>query len=181
MKAVVIFESMYGNTHSVAEEVASGLKGVGEVVVGSTDEVPLSAVAAADLVVVGGPTHVHGMTSKRSRDAAAEAAAGDVNLDLDEAANAPGLRDWLKGLPEGNGRLSAAYDTRIDKPILVTGSAAKGIAKRLRHLGFRACGEPASFLVADSGGPLLPGQLERARRWGEELAARVNEGASVSE
>ena len=178
MRAVVVFESMYGNTHAVADEIATGLAGVGEVVVGSTDQIPPSTFAG-DLLVVGGPTHVHGMSSKSSRHAAAEAADADPELDLDENANAPGLRSWLKQLPDGKDTAAAAYDTRIDQPTLITGSAAKGIAKRLRRHGYALAGDPMSFLVGDSGGPLLAGELERARAWGGHLATRLGAEAPV--
>ncbi len=180
MKAVVVFESMYGNTHAVADEIATGLSALGEVVVGSTDQIPPSTFDG-DLLVVGGPTHVHGMSSKSSRHAAAEAADADPELDLDESASAPGLRSWLKQLPPGNDTAAAAYDTRIDQPTLITGSAAKGIGKRLRHHGFSLVGDPMSFLVADSSGPLVPGELERARAWGEQLATRLGAEAPVVE
>jgi hypothetical protein len=180
MRVVVVFESMYGNTHAVADEIATGLAGLGEVVVGSTDQIPPSTFHG-NLLVVGGPTHVHGMSSNSSRHAAAEAADADPELDLDENANAPGLRSWLKQLPDGKDIAAAAYDTRIDQPTLITGSAAKGIAKRLRRHGYALAGDPMSFLVADSGGPLVAGELERARAWGEHLATRLAAGAPVVE
>ena len=67
----------------------------------------------------------------------------------------------------------AAFDTRIDKPKIVTGSAAKGIARRLRRHGYQQVIDPESFLVAGTDGPLLIGEPERARQWGEQVATRI--------
>ena len=70
---------------------------------------------AADLVVVGGPTHVHGMSSQRSRAGAEDMAAKDDDLDLDPDAYGDGLRDWFEQLADDAGadRLAAAFDTRV--------------------------------------------------------------------
>jgi hypothetical protein len=69
---------------------------------------------------------------------------------------------------------SAAFDTRIDKPRF-PGSAAAGAAKRLRRLGFHQAMAPESFFVVGSTGPLLPGEYERAHRWGELVGSTVTE------
>ena len=174
MRSLVVYESMYGNTHAVADEIASGLESAGDVEVVTPDRATAAAVSQCDLIVVGGPTHVHGMTSARSRQAAVETAEKDPEIDLDEEASGEGLRDWLNRLPSSGG-VAAAFDTRIDKPAFVTGSAAKGIAKRLRRHGYRSVVDPESFFVADTGGPLLDGEAERAREWGRALAARVSQ------
>jgi hypothetical protein len=64
------------------------------------------------------------------------------------------------------------FDTRIDKP-RVPGSAAHGAEKRLRRLGFRVLVPAASFYVTDTSGPLVAGERERARRWGELLGSTM--------
>ena len=69
MNAIVVYESIYGNTRAVAEAIAEGLGGAPAV---SPAELPADA-AQADLLVVGGPTHIHGMATARSRRAAVEA------------------------------------------------------------------------------------------------------------
>jgi hypothetical protein len=65
---------------------------------------------------------------------------------------------------------AAAFDTRLPKSKFLTGSAAKGIAKRLSGRGYDVVGEE-SFLVDDMAGPLHEGELERAREWGRGLAS----------
>ena len=52
----------------------------------------------------------------------------------------------------------------------MTGSAARGIARRLRHHGYDVIGIE-SFLVADAEGPLEEGELDRARAWAAGLVA----------
>jgi flavodoxin len=62
MRAVVVYESMYGNTHQVAEAIGAGLGGAFEVSVVPVSKAGPAVLADADLVVVGGPTHLHAMS-----------------------------------------------------------------------------------------------------------------------
>lgn len=64
----------------------------------------------------------------------------------------------------------ATFDARINWPMVLSGSAARGIARRLSAMGGRAVAEPGSLIVEGSEGPLAPGELERAAAWAEELA-----------
>ena len=89
MRAVVVFESMFGNTRLVAERVARGLSAAGEVDVLPVGEATSEALDGVDLLVVGGPTHVHGMTTPRTRDAAHEQShRPDASVTLDPEADA---------------------------------------------------------------------------------------------
>ena len=174
MKATIVYESIYGNTRQVAEAIAEGLRARA-----GTEAEPLSVHEAAtrdlgdiDLLVVGGPTHMHGMTSSPSRKLAVKAA-DDEGLEVEfGAAEEPGLRAWLKD-QTGAGTSAAAFDTRGAPSPTLTGMAARGIAKRLRRHGFELVADHESFLVEDSEGPLARGELKRARDWGGTLAAKV--------
>lgn len=171
MKAVVIFESMYGNTRSIAEAVAEGIRADGDVLVSvlPVGEASTEITGDADLLVVGGPTHMHGMSRPSSRHAAHEAAAKpDSGLVIDPAADGPGVRDWLAHLEHRAG-LGAAFDTRLDAPPMFTGSAAAGIARKLRRAGVTAITGPQSFLVTKQT-ELCAGEAARAREWGVELS-----------
>jgi flavodoxin len=159
MKAIVVCESHFGNTHGVAESIAGGLGA--ELL--SVDEPP-PQLGDVDLLVVGAPTHVHGLTSERSRIAAAEQG----------GAGGRGVREWLEELPPGHAR-AAAFDTRFDKPTFLTGSAAKGIAKRLRGKGYELAVEPESFFVDGTEGPVHEGELERAAEWAASLGKQVED------
>jgi hypothetical protein len=169
MKVLVVYESMYGNTHEVAEAIGEGFDTGAEVTL-----MPVSAEAAemvtdTDLLVVGGPTHVHGMSRKRTRAAAMETAAKDPDVEADPAAPGPGLRAWLKDLRVKPSLPAAAFDTRTKGPQFLTGSAAKGIASRLERVGCAVIVEPEGFVLEDGNGPLLPGELDRAQEWAGEI------------
>lgn len=172
MRAVVIYESMYGNTHLIADAIGAGLGEAGEVSVIPVAEATAEFLAGADLVVVGGPTHVHGMSRENTRAAAVEdAAKPDSDLELDPDAEGPGLRDWF-GAIGSLGAKAAAFDTRIDGPALITGRASKGIAKRLRQHGCTLVVEPESFLVTRDN-HLVDDEEAHARAFGARLAAAV--------
>jgi hypothetical protein len=86
------------------------------------------------------------------------------------AAEHNGLREWIAGVVAPEGLPTAAFDTKVAKPHL-PGSAAKAAERKLRHRGFKQLVHPESFLVAGTTGDLLDGELDRARAWGESLAA----------
>ena len=170
MRALVVYESMYGNTHVVAGNIADGLRADYEVtlvpVAGATAEL----VAGADLLLVGGPTHMRGLSSAMSRRMAAQAAAkSGSGLRLDPDAAGPGLRDWLNGLTGGHA-LAAAFDTRVGDIPVFTGRASRIVARMLKRQGYRLVAAPESFLVS-SHSTLLYGEASRARRWGMTVGA----------
>lgn len=164
MKAVVVYESLWGNTASVARAIAEGL-GRGAVAV-TTDEADPRAIANADLIVVGAPVLGFrlGTDAMRERIARSEADA-PVPPDLAH----PSLRSWLDALPPGAAPC-AAFETRIWwSPRGATGD----MEQRLTRAGHPVVARAQRFVVKDTYGPLRDGELERARRWGAELAEAV--------
>lgn len=169
MRAFVVFESMYGNTAAVAERIAAALREEGiEAETRPATEASAHAADDMDLLVVGGPTHAHGMSWSLTR----KVAAGDT--EFEEATLSPGLRHWFHHLPRREGRPAAAFDTRFERPS--SGSAAKGIARRLQRHGYLLALEPESFFVTTEG-ELVEGQLERAEAWGRGIAESIRPGA----
>lgn len=90
------------------------------------------------------------------------------------------LTRWPKLLPEGLvirrwqfPWKATAFDTRAQGPALLTGRASKSILAKLRKAGFDLISEPESFPVT-SAPELSPGEIERARLWGEFLAAETS-------
>ena len=168
MKSLVIYESMYGNTHLIANAIAAGLSDAGETVVMPLYQVVDGSLRDIDLLVVGGPTHAHGLSRSRTRRAAAKAADDpQKHLTLEAQGAGRGLRDWfedVRDLPQKG----AAFDTRVDMAPVLTGRAARGIAKRLRHRGCHLVTAPESFLV-DKSNQLLAGEEDRARQWAAGL------------
>lgn len=170
MRALVVFESMYGNTRAIAQAMAEGIAASGgvRVTVVPVGEASGDMTKDADLLVIGGPTHAHGMSRLATRRAALAAAAKpDSGLTADPAAEGPGLREWLAQL-DHQGGLGAAFDTRMSGPAIFTGSAAVGIARGLRRSGVTVISKPQSFLVTKST-ELLPGEIARAHEWGRQL------------
>jgi hypothetical protein len=181
MKAVVVFESMYGNTRAIAEAVAKGIEsdGAAEVTVVPVSEADGKLIRQADLLVVGGPTHAHGISHAATRRAAKDAAGKPGSmLRLDPAAgiDGPWVRDWLANLDSRAG-LSAAFDTRLDAPPIFTGSAAPKIARQLQRHGFAPVAQPESFLVTKDT-ELCPGETARAEDWGSRLLALAKRSRS---
>lgn len=170
MKISVVYESLYGNTGAIAEAIATGLKEHGDVGVYPVEH----ADTDADLLVLGAPTHAHGLPSRMSRaeieEEARKAEAAGETLDYQPTA---GIRALLDDLPKGGGRAVACFDTRFDKSAVLTGSAAKTMAKKLRRRGYEIHGEPESFFVLDMDGPLKEGELERAEAWGASIGAAM--------
>jgi hypothetical protein len=161
MKSLVVYESWFGNTRALADEVAGVLAREGDVEVVSVED-PRPPLDDVDLLVVGAPTHVHGLSSRRSREGAVDQGGhGDVGV---------GVRGWIDALPDGAaGPRVAVFDTRADKPVLLVGSAARGIARRLRRRGYTLVGQPQSFFVLGTPGPLADGELEHAADWARSL------------
>lgn len=157
-------------TRRIARAVAESLGGASVVAVGQAD----SSAQDVDLLVVGGPTHMHGLATSGSRRMAVEAAKEDGHAAVEPGmADDPGLRRWVADLPRRDGGRAAAFDTRLDRSPMLTGVAARGIARRLRRRGYEVLASE-SFLVEDAEGPLEEGELDRARTWGEELARRLS-------
>jgi hypothetical protein len=140
----------------------------------SVAEAGRTDLSGLDLLVVGGPTHVHGMAWEQTRVAAvADARNADKGLTVDPAAEGLGLREWLDSIGPGSCR-AAAFDTRLDAPELLTGHASRGIGRKLAQHGFELIAKPESFLV---GGDtrLRPGEQDRARSWGAVLASTLKD------
>ena len=74
MRALVVYESMYGNTHVVARNIADGLRRTHEVTLVPAGQATQQLLAVADLLIVGGPTHMHGVSTAASRRKAVQAA-----------------------------------------------------------------------------------------------------------
>jgi len=167
MKAVVVYESHWGNTSAIAKAVAEGI-GPGTLVM-ATDEADLSAISGVDLLVAGAP--VLGFSLPTDRMEAAVAASATTAPTPPDTSH-PSLRSWLSELPRGHGQ-GAAFETRVRWS---PGGATGGIERGLERAGYPTTGTPGKFIVTGRYGPLRAGELDLARRWGAALAARVSAG-----
>lgn len=156
MKALVVYESYFGNTEKIARAVAAGLAAQSEVTVLRVSDVMPDQLKGFDLVVVGSPTRAFRPTE--------------------------GTQALLKALPAGllKGVKVAGFDTRMDvkavNNVILTvfaglfGYAAEPIGKALVKAGGTQVDKPQGFIVLASEGPLREGELDRAASWGQKLA-----------
>jgi hypothetical protein len=174
MHALVIYESMFGNTRAIAEAVANGLSARMPVEIKEVGAAPMVIDEDVSLLVVGAPTHAHGMSKPETRRSAADKAEPDRAI----VSGSIGLREWLSALGAAPSHVAVAtFDTRIKGPGLLWGSAAKSAETQLKKAGANIVSPAQSFFV---GGPLgsaydavAEGELDRARSWGEHLASEL--------
>ena len=177
MRALVVFESMFGNTEKVADAVARGLRleGVDAGLV-EVHSAPLRLATGLDLLVVGGPTHAFGMSRPSTRADAVRQGA--------PAQRAPsGLRDWLEFVeidPERAPGL-ATFDTRMTKVRWLPRAAGPSAARAGRRRGLKTVAKPLGFLVDDIRGPLVEHEVERAVEWGRRLGVALVERGAVTD
>jgi hypothetical protein len=172
MRALVVYESMFGNTEQVARQVAEGLARHGEVELREVSEAPARPDEGLDLLVLGAPTHAFSLSRPTTRQDAQRQGATHGTV-------ATGLREWLAGLEAGAHHPQVAtFDTRVSKVRMVPGSAARKAARVAAHLGYLSAHAPESFFVVDVDGPLAVGELDRACVWAERMASRLAEPVS---
>ncbi len=143
MKALVIYDSMYGNTENIAKAIAKALK-VEVKTVGNTHPDDLKNI---ELLVVGSPTQGGRPTQK--------------------------LMDFLNTLTPLNIKVAAfdtrfaqENQTFFLRTLMKTiGFAAPKIASNLRRKGGRLVTPPEGFIVTDTKGPLVDNELVRAEKW----------------
>ncbi|MFJ4108002.1 flavodoxin family protein [Oerskovia enterophila] len=170
MEAVVIYESIFGNTGAIAQAIADGLaQNLTVRTVQLPSHSPADDVGAADLVVLGGPTHAFGMSRRSTREEAAHRQGHGHPVE------ASGLREWLEALTdEAGGRSACVFDTRARSFRYLPGSAAGSASRLMRERGFHLIDEPRSFYVTDMEGPLAAGEIARAKDWGAHLGKAVS-------
>ncbi|WP_334170533.1 flavodoxin family protein [Sinomonas sp.] len=145
MEAVVVYESNFGNTRQIAEAISRGIGAESHAV--EAEKFNAGHLKPGSLLVVGSP--------------------------INAWRPLPEVAGWLSALAPGSlaGIRAASFDTRVKS--VFHGDAAKKIAKGLEAAGAEQAAEPTWYYVEGKEGPLLDGELERAERWGAELAAQA--------
>jgi Flavodoxin len=166
-KALVVFESMFGDAQQVAEAIARGLSSSFEVQCVEVGTAEATVPTDVRLLIVGGPNHGFSLPSENSRrDAATKTDQALVSAGI-------GLREWLEDLAEpAEPTYAATFDTRMSHPKMLVrmDHAAASSGKRLKKLGFHLAVPSEHFLVQDVTGPLVDGEAERAEQWGLTVA-----------
>ena len=155
-RALVIFESMFGNTRTIAEAVADGLSSRFVTDLSEVSLAPTRIPEDVSLVVVGGPTHAFGLTRPRTRGCSEPGRRPLVSP-------AGGLREWLEAVeppPSGLGRRGVRHAHRQ-----ASGTGFRGTGSRETSASSRVpSGRPRGELLREGHeGPLMPGEVERAR------------------
>ncbi len=169
MNALVVYDSLFGNTERIAQSIADALSAFGQaqavrvepsqpeelkrqellqqnhatdVRLEPAHQVSLEGV---DLLIVGGPTQAFTAT--------------------------PTMQSFLENLSPASlsSMAVACFDTRVRGPF---GSAAKTMAKKLQTMGVSLLLPPESFFVKGNG-PLKSGEVERAATWARMLFNKV--------
>jgi len=156
MKALVVYDSAFGNTEQVAQAIGGALGPEEEVTIVQVANVKPEQVAGVTLLIVGSPTQKFSATGAITR--------------------------FLKSIPQNGlaGVKVAAFDTRFPEDqiaevrilaffVKIFGYAAEPIATRLTKKGGTLAAPPEAFYVSDTKGPLLEGELERAAAWARQI------------
>ena len=150
MEALVVYESVYGHTHQIAQAIGTILSRYCQAQVLSLSEID-QLPSTVDFLVVGSPNHHLGLSTA--------------------------MRLFLGGVPRGSlrGVAAAVFDTRYQGTRWIIGSAAVDMARTLKRKGARIVMPPESFLLECDVPPnderrhtrerLIPGEKERASIW----------------
>ncbi len=162
MKALIIYDSVWGNTEKIARAIAEGAgaaAGGAEVRVLKAAEAKPEDFAGKDLVIVGSATQKFG--------------------------SLPTMRMLAGKIPAGalKGARVAAFDTRLDVAKTQSrllkvlaglfGYSAEKLGKALVRKGGVQAAKPEGFFVDGTQGPLSAGELERAAAWGRKIGGAL--------
>jgi hypothetical protein len=164
MKAIVVYESLWGNTAAIARAIAEGIGPEARAM--STAEATAEAIAGADLIVAGAPVHAFSLPTEQSRRNAGGNAGKTPAPDLSH----PSMRSWLEKLPP-DPRAAKGHHAAFETAFKWSPSGATSrIMGGMQRAGYRSIAKARRFLVTGGAGPLRDGEIEKARAWGAELA-----------
>ena len=160
MKALLIYDSFFGNTEKIARAIGEVLSQQMDVEVQKVGDVQPGQLNGLDLLIVGTPTRAFRPS--------------------------PDVNRFLKSLPADSlkGVRAAAFDTRICEKdiksralrflVRLFGYAAKPIAQMLIKKGADMVVGPEGFCVEETEGPLKEGELERAAAWAKQIISTIS-------
>jgi len=146
MKALVIYDSQYGNTEKIAKALGQGF--TGDVKVLKVGDVKPEDIAWSKFVLIGSPTQGGRPTMA--------------------------VKAFLDKLPDDafTGKRLAAFDTRSKSFITkLFGYAADKIEASLKDKSGNPTAQPKGFFVQGTKGPLAEGEEEKAAAWAKAIAA----------
>jgi flavorubredoxin len=145
-KAIVVYDSVYGNTEKVAHAIVQGLENSGLVKAKAVraEKADLAEISDYDIIIAGAPTHAWKPSQK--------------------------ARDFLDRIDPSalHGKKGFAFDTKYKSRL--AGSAAKKIQSTLSKLGIDIVLDSVSAIVKASEGPLEEGTEEKFAKIGLEMS-----------
>ncbi len=148
MKAIVIYDSKFGNTEQIAKAIGGALGAEAKVV--KVGEVKVGDLAPYYFILIGSPT-------QGGRQTVA-------------------IKAFLDNLPAEalKEKRLAAFDTRLKNVFTkVFGYAAPRIEAAVKAKGGNSTTQPQGFFVKSTKGPLVEGEMERAAAWAKSVVAGV--------
>jgi flavodoxin I len=146
LKALIVYDSVYGNTEKIAKAIAGAITPSNEIKILRAGEANPSESESIDLIIVGSPTQGGRPT--------------------------PAIQEFLKRVSEPviKGINVAAFDTRFStRWVRIFGYAAGRIAGNLKGKGGALVASPEGFFVKGKEGPLKEGEVERAASWAKGI------------
>jgi flavodoxin len=155
MHVLILYESVYGNTQKIAEAIGSAIENAEEVIIREISTIDPLTIEIGDCLIIGSPTH--GFRPP------------------------PATHAFLTKLPKNalKDKMIAAFDTRMALSYIKSGVlrfivkrggyAASAIEKKLVQKGGVPIIRRGGFCVKDKEGPLLEGELERAKKWASNI------------
>lgn len=143
-RAIVIYDTKFGNTEKIARTLASGIEKQGaKVDCIKADEVDINKLVEYDFLAIGGPTHAFGVSKP--------------------------MKAFLEKLRSVDlkGKKAFAFDTKYKS--WLAGSAGKGIEKTLKGLGMSIAKPHSSAAIKAARGPLEEGMEETFEKIGSEM------------
>ena len=159
MKVLIVYDSYFGNTEKIARVVADTLAASADVETVKITGFTFDKVSGHDLFILGSPTRGFNASEQ--------------------------VQAFLKTIPAGGlqGIKTAVFDTRIHPdtikfflPRFIVkrgGYAAEKMASALSQKGAVLSAGPAWFIVKESEGPLVEGELEHAAQWAASLLEKA--------
>jgi len=143
-RAIVIYDTKFGNTEKIARALARGMEKQGvKVDCVKADEVDVDKLVEYDFLAIGGPTHAFGVSKP--------------------------MKAFLEKLRSVDikGKKAFAFDTKLKS--WWAGSAGKGIEKTLKGLGISIVKPHSSAIVKATEGPLEEGMEEMFEQIGGKM------------
>ena len=149
MRGVIIYDSAYGNTETIADEIGKGLKKLGHDVdkyrVVDASELDVDKY---DFMFLGTPNHVGGPTRK--------------------------VKKFAKNLQSGwSGKPFATFETLFKSEESKPAGASTKLASLLKSGGMRQMVEPGKFIVIGMKGPLDDVAIPRAKEFVKDFSSKL--------